>query len=436
MDQGADEETGEATDLYPNRNADGPPVSRRGFVAGSAALGAAATAGCSGGGDGGGSEPDTGTDAATATPEQRDAVLVFNTGEMTVSVVDAAAQEVVETTHVGFTSTFPSNQYAPDLVDSASESVWGNVDRGVRAFGPGDLAERASVDTGSGANWQELTPDGRHLLVSAREPAHTQYKIDADPDSDAFGEVLGELDRSDEGGRGDNDGPGPCDITIDPDGEYAFVPDLYGDTLTVLDVEAFEIETQVEVDPREGDGGAPQPWMGTVDPQGERMLVEHRPGIETVWDVSDPTAPAEVARFDGTDGLGDGPLTSEISADGSTGYVFTRGSEDVTVVDLDALEITERIDLGGSAFTGTWDRPREFLYAPVRGENVVRVIDDTTGEVTATLDVGERPYGATALGVLPDPEPTGTAEAAASRLGLDDEGTAYCIGECACGHEL
>jgi DNA-binding beta-propeller fold protein YncE len=359
---------------------------------------------------------------------------------MTVSVVDAAAQEVVETTHVGFTSTFPSNQYTPDLVDSASESVWGNVDRGVRAFGPGRLDERARVDTGSGANWQELTPDGRHLLVSAREPAHTQYKVDADPDSDTFGEVLAELDRSEEGGRGDNDGPGPCDITVEPDGEYAFVPDLYGDTLTVLDVETFDITTQVEVDPREGEGGedagSPQPWMGTVDPRGERMLVEHRSGIETVWDVSDPTAPAEIARFGRGDGLGDSPLTSEISTDGSTGYVFTRGSEDVTVVDLDALEITGRIDLGGSAFTGTWDRPREFLYVPVRGENVVRVIEDATGEVTATLDVGERPYGATALGVLPDPEPTGTAEAAASRLGLDDEGTAYCIGECACGHEL
>ena len=433
MDEGTD-----AADLYPNRDADGPPVSRRGFVAGSAALGAAATAGCAGG-DGEG-DPDTETDAGTATPERRDAVLVFNTGDMTVSVVDAAAQEVVETTHVGFTSTFPSNQYAPDLVDSASESVWGNVDRGVRAFGPASLAERARIDTGSGANWQELTPDGRHLLVSAREPAHTQYKVDADPDSDSFGEVLAELDRSEEGGRGDNDGPGPCDITVEPDGEYAFVPDLYGDTLTVLDVEAFEIETQVEVDPRKGDGegggGAPQPWMGTVDPRGERMLVEHRSGIETAWDVSDPTAPAEIARFGRGDGLGDGPLTSEISADGSTGYVFTRGSEDVTVVDLDALEIAGRIDLGGSGFTGTWDPAREFLYAPVRGENVVRIIEDATGEVTATLDVGERPYGATALGVLPDPEPTGTAEAAASRLGLDDEGTAYCIGECACGHEL
>ncbi|MEF8853704.1 MAG: hypothetical protein V5A28_15015 [Haloarculaceae archaeon] len=417
------------SDLYPNRGREGRPVSRRRFLAGSTALGAAATAGCSG--DGGAGEA---TDAPTATPRSGDAVLVFNTGDATVSVVDAGSVEVVETTPIGVTSSFPANQHARTLVDSANDSVWVNVGRGVRALGAHRLEERARVETGSGANWQELTPDGEAVVVSAREPAHTQYRVDADPDSDRFGEVTAEVDRTDEGGRGDNEGPGPCDVTVHPDGQYAFVPDLYGDTLTVLDVERFEVATQVDVAPV--DGGAPQPWMGTVDPQGERLLVEHRRDVETVWDVSDPTAPEEIARFTSADGLGAGPLTSEISADGSTGYVFTRGSEDVTVVDLEALEVTGRIDLGGAAFTGTWDPAHEALYVPVRGEDVVRVIDHAAGQVTATLAVGSRPYGATATRVVPDPESPGTATAAASRLGLDDAGTTYCIGECACGHEL
>jgi hypothetical protein len=33
--------------------------------------------------------------------------------------------------------------------------------------------------------------------------------------------------------------------------------------------------------------------------------------------------------------------------------VFTPGSEDATVLDLDAGEVATRIDLGGQAFTGT-----------------------------------------------------------------------------------
>ena len=423
----------ESSDLYPNRDEDGRPVSRRGFVAGSAVLGAAATAGCSSDGGSDGSGDGAGTERETATPERRDAVLVFNTGDMTVSVVDVATDDVLETTHVGLTSSFPSNQYARALVDSRADSLWANVGRGVRALDPLTLAERARIDTGSGANWQELTPDGSAVVVSAREPAHTQFEIDADPDSGTFGEVLGEIDRTDEGGRGDNDGPGPCDVTIHPDGRYAFVPDLYGDTLTVLDIDEFAIETQVDVAPV--DESAPQPWMATVDPQGDRMLVEHRTGVETVWDVSDPTAPTEIARFGTEDGLGEGPLTSEISADGSTGYVFTRGSDDATVLDLEALSVTGRIDLGGSAFTGTWDPDHRKLYVPVQSANVVRVIDHEASEVTATLDVGDSPYGATATRVVPDPEPAGTAAAAASKLGLDGD-TAYCLGDCACGHEL
>ena len=431
-DAGRDPDPDANVDLYPNRGEDGPPVSRRGFVAGSAALGAAATTGCSSDADGG-SGGTTRDENEAPTPEQRDSVLVFNTGDMTVSVVDVAADEVVETTHVGLTSSFPSNQYARTLVDSAADSLWVNVGRGVRALGPVNLTERARVETGSGANWQELTPDGSSVVASAREPAHIQYKIDADPESETFGEVLGEIDRTDEGGRGDNDGPGPCDVTVHPDGRYAFVPDLYGDTLTVLDIDEFAIETQVDVEPI-GDS-APQPWMGTVDPQGERMLVEHRAGIETVWDVSDPTAPIEIGRFGGEDGLGDGPLTSEISADGSTGYVLTRGSEDVTVVDVETPAVADRIDLGGSAFAATWDPDHRKLYVPVQSANVVRVIDDASREVTATLDVGGRPYGATACRILPDPEPPGTAAAAASKLGLDGD-TSYCIGDCACGHEL
>lgn len=407
--------------LFPNRGGSDPPVSRRRLLAGSAAVGAAATAGC------------RGDDAAgTASPGLVEAptVLVFNTGDRTVSVIDADDVEVVETTPVGLTSSFPSNQYAPDVVDSDAGSFWVNVDRGVRALAAADLTERTHVETGSGFNWQELTPDGSTLVVSAREPAHAQFRVDADPESDDFGRVVDELDRADEGGRGDNEGPGPCDVTIHPEEPYAYVPDLYGGTVTVLDLASFEIARQVEVEPVDSS----TPWMATVAPGGERMLVEHRSGTETVWDLSDPAAPAEVARLTAADGLGEGPLTSEIAADGVTGFVFTPGSEAVSVVDLAAGDVVDRIDLGGRAFAGTWDPDRERLYVPVQTANEVQVIDPDSLAVTATLDAGASPYGATAARVRPDPEPA-TAEAALGALGLLPTGTTYCIGNCACGHD-
>ncbi len=417
--------------LYPNAGSDGETrsgPSRRRLLAGTAAIGAAATAGCSGSGSGGG---DGGSD------DEQPTVFVFNTGDGTVSVVDAAADEVLGARDIGATSSFPSNQYAPQLADAADQPLWINVDRGVRALSAGELGELADVGTESGNNWLERTPDGSHLVVSAREPTHAQFRVDADPASESFGNVTARIDRIEEGGQGDNEGPGPCDVTIHPDGDHAFVPDIFGDTLTVLDIEAFEIATQVPVEPV-GDGPA-RPWMATAAWDGETMLVEHdegETGTESVWDVSDPTDPEEVVRLTAADGLGERPLTSEIGPDSETGYVFTPDTEDVTVVDLAAGAVTGRIDLGGSAFVGTWGPAREKLYVPVQTTDEVAVIDHAGGEIATRLDVGAAPYGATAATVRPDLDGSAAVAVALARLTAGTRGfdTTYCIGNCACGH--
>ncbi len=406
-----------------------PGRQRRRFLAAAAALGTGAFAGCLGD-DGGSSGDDDGSDDGNGS-DGGPTVFVFNTGEGTVSVVDPATDEVVETLDVDLTSSFPSNQFAPRLTDAPEQSLWLNVDRGVRALEVGTLAEVASVETGSGANWQERSPDGARVVVSAREPAHRQVLIDADIASETFGEELESIDRP-----GDGDGAGPCDVTFHPDGEYAYVPDLFADTLTVIDVDSFEIESQTAVESA-GDGPS-RPWMGTASWDGQYLLVEHdegETGTESVWDVSDPAEPRELARLGADEGLGENPLTSEIGPDSETGYVLTPDTGDVTVIDLGAREVTDRIDLGGSAFVGTWDPGREKLYLPVRSSDEVAVVDHATGEVETRIDVGARPYGATAARVRPDAT-AGLDGAQAEFVGSRSYDTTYCIGNCACGHEL
>jgi DNA-binding beta-propeller fold protein YncE len=415
--------------LYPN--ADGADsgsdsVSRRRLLATGAAAGAVAAAGCTGSDENGG---DTGGQTT---------VFVSNTGDGTMSLIDPERDEIVGTRAVGLSSSFPSNQYTPELADGPEESLWINVGSGVRALSIGSLSETASIGTDSGANWLERTPEGGHVVVSAREPTHAQFRIDADADSESFGDVTAKIDRTPEGGRGDNDGPGPCDVTIHPNGAYAYVPDLFGDTLTVLAIDPFEIETRVDVEPV-GDGPA-SPWMGTVSPDGDTLLVEHNEGdtgTESIWDITDPAAPEETVRLTADDDLGEGPLTSEIGPDSETGYVFTQGSNDVTVVDLAAGTVTDRLDLGGSAFVGTWNPARTKLYVPIQTNDEVAVIDHEAGEITERIGVGPAPYGATAAQARPESPPTSTLSVTAARLGLtEDVETTYCIGNCACGHEL
>jgi YVTN family beta-propeller protein len=417
---------------YPNRGRDQSrrTVSRRRLLAGSVAGSAAATAGCAGAR--GGDRTDGGANGA-------ETVVVFNTGDATASVVDPATHEVVATPHLGLTSSFPANQYAPGVTTAPTDPLWLNVGRGVRAVAVGSLSTVATVETGSGANWQAVTPDGRHLVVSAREPVHRQFRVDADPESGTFGAVTGEIDRTPEGGRGGRDGPGPCDVTVHSDGGYAYVPDIFGDTLTVVDVEAFEIVDRVPVDPVVGDAAAP--WMATASWDGRTLLVEHDEGptgTESIWDLRDPAAPVELARLTADDGLGERPLTSEIGPDSETGYVFTPGSGDVTVVDLAAREVLDRIDVGGAAFVGTWGPDRSELYVPVQTADEVAVIDHAAGEVTARIPVGAEPYGATAAAVRPAPDAGAELLGRLAALGVDfpDAGTTYCVGNCGCGHRL
>jgi len=428
--EGADRDA----DVYPNQGSQRRrrSLSRRVVLAGSAAAGVTATAGCLGSGE---TDEDGGDDPAFVSEPT---VFVSNTGDGSVTIIDPESQSVVETRQLGLSTSFPSNQYTPELTTASADPLWLNVGEGVRALAAGTLTEQARFETGSGANWLEQTPDGEHLVVSAREPAHVQYRLDADPDSETFGEVTGQIDRAPEGGRGDNEGPGPCDVTVHPDGEYAYVPDLFGDTLTVIDIDAFEIETQVNV---EGVGDAPpEPWMGTAGWDGSTLLVEHNEGpvgSESIWDVSDPAAPVERARLTPDDGLGEGALTSEIGPESAFGYVFTPDTDDVTVIDLDAGEVETRLDLGGSAFVGTWDPAHEFLYVPVQTQNEVAVIDAERREITTRLDTGPDPYGATSAQLRPA-EGEGAGDSLSAQLSAltGSYETTYCVSECACGHEL
>lgn len=410
------------------------PLSRRHLLEGSAAIGSVTAAGCLG--DGGSGDNETTSDDSLPTTGEP-TVLVFNTGDRTVSAIDPDAESVVATRNIGVSSSFPSNQFTPRLTEASDDPLWLNVGKTVRAFGAGSLAELDRVETESGANWLEQTPDGSALIVSAREPTHRQFRIDTDPGSEEFGAVTAEIDRKPEGGRSGNDGPGPCDVTIHPDGEYAYVPDLYGDTLTVLRVDPFEIETQIDVDPL-GDAPA-EPWMGTAAWDGETLLVEHNEGdtgSESIWDVSDPSEPEERARLTPDDGLGGGPLTSEIGPDSAVGYVFTPETEDVSVLDLESGTVLDRLDLGGQAFVGTWGPDREKLFVPVQTADEVAVIDHADRAITERIDVGAEPYGATASMVRPAPDGGIQDHLARLSAATGGSGTTYCIGNCACGHEL
>ncbi|MFB6280503.1 MAG: YncE family protein [Haloferacaceae archaeon] len=407
-------------------------VPRRRLIRASAAAGATASlAGCTGGDGGGGG----------ATPT----VFVFNNGDRTVSVIDAETDELLDTVFVDTTASFPANQYGT-AADDGYGVLWLNVAGGVRALDAESLEETAYVETGFGGNYPNLTPDANHLIVAAGgslnippegDADHRILRVDADPDSDSFGEVTGDLSVG---------YTGPCDATVGPDGEYAFVPDVANDTLSVVRIDPFEVAARVDVGEPAGEGSV-LPFMATASFDGGTLLVENGEGTlgesgrtrgsESVWDVSDPTAPEEVARITRDDGLPGLPITSEIGPDGSTAYLFTPAANGLVVVDADAGTITGTIDVGGDTIGGTWGPNREKLYVPVQDRNEVAVVDHATGEVTARVGAGEAPTGATAGAVRPAVDTAQRLEASLASLGLAVGARmewTYCPdGHCYCG---
>ena len=421
-----------ANDARRNPFADG--VDRRRLLQASGAVGATATlAGCSGGSDG--------SDGDDAVPT----MFVFNNGDRTLSVIDAESDELVTSAFLGTTASFPANQYATGA-ESSYDVLWLNVSGGVRAIDQRTLEELAYVETGFGPNYPNLTPDGEHLLIASggttgMEPEgdanHAIFRVDADRESDTFGEVTAEIETG---------YVGPCDMTLGPDGDYAFVVDVADEAIRVLRVDPFETVTRVDAGEPVTEGNV-LPFMCTASFDGELLLVENgegtlggdpevpREGSESVWDVSDPENPEEIAKITRDDGLPGAPITSEVAPDNSAAYLFIPG-EGVGVIDLEANEYATTLDIGGTSIAGAWGPNREKLYVPVQDANQVAVIDHANREVAATIDVGEAPTGAAAGTVRPESDAVSSVQASLASLGITfgDLEASYCMDDhCYCG---
>ncbi|ESS10854.1 MAG: hypothetical protein A07HR60_01996 [uncultured archaeon A07HR60] len=406
-------------------------ISRRKALKTSAvAGGAAATAGCLGANSGGDRAP---------------TVYVTNNSERTISVIDAAADEVIDTLFIDAATSFPANQHGTGA-DSEYDVLWFNVSGGVEAYDPETLEMIAEVETGFGPNYQNVTPDGEHLVIASGgttqlnpnpdNPEDMVYtRVDANPDSDTFGEVTGEISTG---------YVGPCDMTMGPDSEYAFAVDVAGEALRVLNVDPFETVAEVDVGESLVDGDV-LPFMCTASFDGEVLFVENgegqlgpegeRVGSESIWDISDPENPTELAKLGAEDGLSGSPITSEISPDNEAAYLFTPG-QGVVVVDIAEQTIEKELDIGGTAISGTWGPNREKLYVPVGDANQVAVIDHEQRAVTTTIDVGEGPTGATSGMVRPNDDAAASILGTFASLGLrvGEFPTTFCPdGYCYCG---
>jgi len=153
--------------------------------------------------------------------------------------------------------------------------------------------------------------------------------------------------------------------------------------------------------------------MATVSPTGNVLLVENaivpggsQNGSESVFDLSDPTKPVEVARLGPSEGMGVGPITSGVSLDGRYGLVVCRDSSEVSVIDTQSLKVVKSIEFpqGSNPVAGTFvfDGQGETFFLPLPGRDAVAAVKVPSFEMEL-IPVGARPMNAVYLEApLPD----------------------------------
>lgn len=168
--------------------------------------------------------------------------------------------------------------------------------------------------------------------------------------------------------------------------------------------------------------------MATASPTGNVLLVENAivqdgspTGSESIFNLSDPAKPVEVARLGAQDGLGSGPITSGVSLDGRYGLVICRDSSELSVIDTQSLTVVETIKFpgGSNPLTGTFafDGRSETFFVPLPGRDAVAAIKVPSFEMEL-IPVGARPMNAVYLEApLPGRKMTFAPRGAALALG-------------------
>ena len=327
--------------------------------------------------------------------------------------IECEEEEVVD---VGFSTSWPANQYRGDkhwwwsglsgeVIAVRARNHLKQVPRArntmrVNTYDLPGIPAGRRLD---GSNFIGVTPDGKRAWNAAREIDEIQ-EIDADPNSPTFGQILHRISvplsaaAAADGGR--NGRMRPCDMSITPDGRYLWEPDLAGETVTGVDLKTRQVVAQLRLEPLNPSERV-RPFMLTTN--GRLALVENfeaPTGTYSVIDVSDPHAPVELKRITPADGLGVSPQTSEFTPDGRYAYLITNGSPSipgsVDVLDLETLQIVKKLALPDNCrpHTGDFSNDGHFFFLNCSRANSVAVIDNRLQQVVTEVALaGTSPRG-------------------------------------------
>lgn len=308
-----------------------------------------------------------------------DLIYVFNKGDNTISVIDPVDEQVkvVETVPFAAYGMYPSNQYG-----LGSGYLMLPTPTKVTIMRDSNLKPVATIPMAAANGiWTAMLPDSKTGVIVGRSNDQIDW-VNMNPASREFGVVTRTVTVPGKAGL--------CDISIDPTGRYAYIPDLYTSTLRVVDLRTGKTVYL-----------APSPvkrsFMGTVSWNGKIWAVEGSAGNGKVayLSLADPTHPRLLKVLGQGDGIGLGPHTDEFRPDDRYDFVLNQKSSEVSVVDTTSLRVVRMIELpkGGKPRVAAFSYHGNILYVSLEGVNSVAAIDTHTFKVIQIIKVGKDPVG-------------------------------------------
>lgn len=181
---------------------------------------------------------------------------------------------------------------------------------------------------------------------------------------------------------------GVANVTLTPDGRYAYAADGDSGLVAVIDTSTDTVVAEVMV-------GA-EPWRAYASPDGRFMLVPNN-GDETISVISTETNKV-VATLRGGAGM---TGINFVNVNGrQKAYAISSEEGAVTVYDMDDIREINRLKLGYQIMleTASTDPAGEKIYLACSTTNSIYVIDGATDEVSVIPNVGHSPWAVTILG--------------------------------------
>lgn len=287
-------------------------------------------------------------------------VFVSNEHADSVSVIDSATNQVIETIPVGKrprgvgVSPDGKEVYVAISGDNAIAIIDPVAMKVVRSFASGDDPEAFAVHTNG------------NLYISNEEDAKASV---FDP---ASGTLIAEIEVGIE----------PEGVALSPDGKRAIVTSESTNMLHVILIPEHTIETNILV------GARPRAATFSADSKIAYATSEISGEVKKI-DIAGGKVLAKTS-------LGDGkakPKDVLVSRDGQRLFVAGGRANQVFVLDAHDLQLIKAIAVGKRVWGLALSRDGKLLYSTDGVDHQVSVIDTETNSVVATIAVGKFPWG-------------------------------------------